>query len=61
MPAVDYRLPGGLSFAELAELLQSLLRTDPAVGMDVTIFNPSLDRDGSMAKNLVSAIAAGFG
>jgi arginase len=40
MPAVDYRLPGGLSFAELAELLQSLLRTDLAVGMDVTIFNP---------------------
>lgn len=61
MPAVDYRMPGGLSLAELAELLQSLLRTDLAVGMDVTIFNPSLDKDGSVAKNLASAIAAGFG
>ncbi|MGI0019234.1 MAG: arginase family protein [Nitrososphaera sp.] len=61
MPAVDYRMPGGLSFAELAELLQSLLRTDLAVGMDVTVFNPSLDKGGSMAKSLASATAAGFG
>lgn len=61
MPAVDYRMPGGLSFSELAELLQSLLRTDLAAGMDVTIFNPSLDKSGSVAKRLSSTIAAGFG
>jgi arginase len=60
MPAVDYRMPGGLSFEELTALLQALLRTGLAAGMDVTIFNPSLDRDGTIAKNLASAIAAGL-
>lgn len=61
MPAVDYRMPGGLCFPELADLLQTLLRTELAVGMDVTIFNPSLDSDGSIAKKLASTITAGFG
>ena len=60
MPAVDYRIPGGLSFQELVELLQALLGTGLAVGMDITIFNPSLDRDGSIAKSLTSAIVNGF-
>lgn len=60
MPAVDYRMPGGLGFQELAGLLQGLLRTGLAVGMDVTIFNPSLDEGGSIAKNLASTIAVGF-
>lgn len=61
MPAVDYRMPGGLSFQELEVLLQTLLRTGLAVGMGVTIFNPSLDdSDGSIAKKLASTIAAGL-
>jgi arginase len=50
MPAVDYRLDGGLSFSELSKLL----------GISITIFNPHLDLDGSIAKNFVSSIAAGL-
>jgi arginase len=50
MPAVDYRLlSGGLSFEDLSQLLQILLTSGKAVGMDITIFNPKLDLDGSIA------------
>jgi arginase len=61
MPAVDYRLPdGGLGFSELSKLLRVLIASGHAVGMTITIFNPHLDLDGSIAKNFVSSIVAGL-
>jgi arginase len=60
MPAVDYRLDGGFSFTELSELLRILIASKRAVGITITIFNPSLDQDGSIAKNFVSSIASGL-
>jgi arginase len=61
MPAVDYRLEGGgLSFSELSDLLKVLFGSGHAIGMDITIFNPSKDVDGSIANNLVSSLAAGM-
>jgi arginase len=61
MPAVDYRLPdGGLGFSELSKLLSVLIASGHAVGMTITIFNPHLDLDGSIAKNFVSSIVAGL-
>lgn len=60
MPAVDYRLNGGLSHTELTELLRILLASGHAVGMSITIFNPSMDSDGSIARKFVSSIAAGL-
>jgi arginase len=60
MPAVDYRMPGGLRLEELSELLSLLLGTRRAVGMDVTIFNPALDPDGSIARGFVSSVVAGL-
>lgn len=60
MPAVDYRLPGGISFSELSDLLSLLVGSEKAVGMSVTIFNPTLDKDGSIAENLVSSIVRGL-
>jgi arginase len=60
MPAVDYRMPGGLCFTELGELLKVLFKSGRVVGMDITIFNPSLDKDGSIARKLVSSIVAGL-
>ena len=61
MPAVDYRLEdGGLSISELSDLLKILLDSGRAIGMDITIFNPSKDVDGSIARNLVSSLAAGI-
>lgn len=61
MPAVDYRLPGGLGFEELSDLLRMLLATGRAVGIDVTIFNPTLDEDGRIAREFASSINAGMG
>lgn len=61
MPAVEYRMmKGGLNFTELGELLKVLLKSDQVVGMDITIFNPSLDKDGSIARKLVSSVVEGL-
>ena len=60
MPAVDSRQPDGLSYAELIELLKVLLRSDLAVGMQVTIFDPELDSTGEIAGEFASAIVAGL-
>jgi len=60
MPAVDYRLDGGLSFSELSDLLRILFGSRRAVGMTITIFNPCMDSDGSIARKLVSSIIAGL-
>ena len=61
MPAVDYRLGGGgLSFFELSELLRILVASDRAVGMDITIFNPRLDLDGSIRRRFVSSLIQGL-
>ena len=60
MPAVDYRLEGGLNFSELSELLRIISASGHAAGMTVTIFNPHLDLDGSIAENFVSSIVNGL-
>jgi arginase len=60
MPAVDYRLNGGLSFYELSELLKIIVASGRSVGMDITIFNPNLDSDGLIAQRLVSTIVEGL-
>jgi arginase len=60
MPAVDYRLNGGLSFYELSELLKIIVATDCSVGMDITIFNPNFDSDGSIAHRLISSVVKGL-
>ena len=60
MPAVDYRLAGGIGYEDLSQLLQILLASGKAVGMNITIFNPKLDPDGSMAHRLLSSIVAGL-
>lgn len=58
MPAVDYRLPGGLSWGEAASLLGAAFATGSIAGMDVTIFNPRLDPDGSLAQSMVDLLAS---
>ncbi|MBA2518565.1 MAG: arginase family protein, partial [Chloroflexia bacterium] len=60
MPAVDYRLPGGLSPGAVREVLRLLLRTGRAVGLDVTIYNPSLDPTWAAGRMLASTIADGL-
>ena len=56
MPAVDFRAPGGLSLEELATVLRIALASDRAVGLEVAIYNPSLDEDGSAGRALVGVL-----
>ena len=60
MSAVDYRLPGGITFSELSNLLELLILSKKAVEISITIFNPTLDKDGSMTRNFVSSIVEGL-
>ncbi len=58
MPAVDYRYPGGLSWEEAGEILGGLIASQNARGLEVTIFNPRLDPDASIARRLADLIEA---
>ena len=49
MPAVDSPQPDGLTLNELSEGLRVALASPLALGMAVTIFDPDLDADGSLA------------
>ena len=58
MPAVDYRIPDGLTWEELAVSLRTALATERAVGLELTIYNPRLDNDGSAGRELTNVIVA---
>jgi arginase len=60
MPAVDYRMPGGLTYEELSAVLKLLIMSGKAIGMTTTIFNPALDHDGSIAQHFVDSIVKGL-
>ncbi|GAB3323343.1 arginase family protein [Larkinella ripae] len=61
MPAVDYRIPGGLSFAEAAAVLRHFVQAPGATGLSITIFNPKLDPDGTLTQQLVNCLHQGLG
>jgi arginase len=56
LPAVDYHLPGGLDWDELAALLRPLAASPALLGMDVTIYNPSLDPGRAHAPRIVELL-----
>jgi arginase len=58
MPAVDYRLPDGLTWEELTAVLRTAVASGQATGLDITIFNPTLDPDGRVAGSLVDVLVA---
>ncbi|GAB2849158.1 arginase family protein [Streptomyces deserti] len=60
MPAVDYRLPGGLTWQELETVLRTALSGAGAVGFDVAIFNPRLDPDGTIARRFTACLLRAF-
>jgi arginase len=57
MPAVDYRLAGGLSWNELIRTLGVVIQSGRAVGLELTIYNPTLDPEGTGARELVRVLA----
>ena len=54
MPAVDTREKNGLNYWELNVLLYELLRNDKAIGIEITILDPTLDEGGEHTKKFVS-------
>ncbi|WP_207477097.1 arginase family protein [Arenibaculum pallidiluteum] len=60
MPAVDYRMPDGLSWGELSTILAAAAASGRMVGIDVTIFNPRFDTQGDVARKFVEALTAGL-
>jgi arginase len=60
MPAVDYRMTDGLDFDELAAVLRAAVASGRAVGINITIFNPNLDPNRSVARNLVGCLRRGL-
>jgi len=56
MPAVDSPEPGGPTAIEIVELLTPLVRHPRALGLQLTIYDPSLDSDGSCAARLVALL-----
>jgi arginase len=61
MPAVDFRVPGGLSWGELETALRIVLASGKAVGLEVAIYNPRLDEDGSAGRGLADVLARALG
>jgi len=59
-PAVEYRLPGGLRFEQVEYFIRQLLLTGKMAGMSVTIFNPLLDADSTIAKKISATLVSAF-
>ncbi len=60
MPAVAYRMPDGLSWEELETILGVAMRSGRAIGIHITIFEPPLDKTGTVARDLVNSLARGL-
>jgi arginase len=60
MPAVDAPDPGGIAYAELELLLAGLVATPECLGMELTVFDPDYDPDGSYAAEIVATVVAGL-
>jgi arginase len=60
MPAVDSPNDRGLSFEQLQQILSNLLASPKALGLEVMIFDPTLDPDGRYAARLAQTTEESF-
>ena len=60
MPAVDYRLAGGFESDELIAILAASMASGRVAGLEITIYNPALDADGSAGRGLTDAVVRGL-
>ncbi|MFJ6392767.1 arginase family protein [Streptomyces sp. NPDC091972] len=60
MPAVDSPDPGGLLPAELVALLRPLLASPACAGLNVTIYDPDLDPEGTAGALLTDIVVDAF-
>lgn len=57
MPAVDFRIPDGLSWRERETVLATALASGQAVGLEIAIYNPALDDSGAAGRGLADCVA----
>jgi len=60
MFAVDSPDPGGLTPEELATLLKTVNRSKRCAGMQITIYDPTLDPDGVCGNRIVETLVLAF-
>lgn len=60
MPAVDSPDPDGLLPDELVALLRPLLASPHCVGLNITIYDPDLDPEGTAGALLTDTVVAAF-
>ena len=60
MPAVDAPEPGGIAFPELEILLAGLVDSPHCLGVEITVFDPDYDPDGTCAAEIADTIVAGL-
>lgn len=53
MPAVDSRQQDGLTYAELSQILVPVLSSPQATGIEITILDPDLDKDGTCTSGFI--------
>jgi hypothetical protein len=56
LAAVDYQLPGGLSWSELTTVVGASLANPSVIGWDITIYNPDLEPHERSASRIVEFI-----
>lgn len=60
MSAVDSPNPRGMTFDQLQIILSQLLASPKAVGLELTIFDPTLDPEGHLAGQLAGVLERAF-
>jgi arginase len=60
MPAVDSRTPGGLTYAEFNQIVELLLSSPKATGLEITILDPDLDPTGQYTQDFVRNFVYAF-
>lgn len=59
-PATDYLMPGGLTLAELGELLGPMIGSAALVGFSLACYNPEKDAERRSGRALVRLLAEAF-
>jgi arginase len=60
MPAVNFQEPGGLTIADAQTAIEAVKRTGKLKVLDLTAYNPLLDRDGTSIAQLLKFISGTF-
>jgi arginase len=61
MPATGDPAPGGVNFEQATQVLATLVRDPAALGLQLTLYDPTLDASGAAANDLVAMLERALG